>query len=84
MGMKRKVKDTHAAARLIQRYGGQISMGEIYEAMAAGNFNLLCRQSRTRWLCSVRGVYFVWGTRTQKLITVLSPKMAGNQIRSYA
>lgn len=85
MSPKRKGhSDIHAAARLVQRYSGAVSMGEIYTAIAEGKFDLLVRQSHTRWLCKALGVYFIWGVKSKKLITVLSPRMAASQIRSYA
>lgn len=74
---KRRRKDRHAAARLVQRTDCALSLHELRLRVHSGAYQSLLRQSVTRTVCRTQAtdgtwVYMVINRRTKNLITVLT------------
>lgn len=75
MSKKKRMSDAHAAARLVQRLGGDVSMERLRERVQGGEMEFMKRQSTSRSICRVlidgSWIYMVINRKTRSIITVL-------------
>jgi hypothetical protein len=82
---KKKFKDNHAGARLVERYGSSpdqawLSMDELRKLLHAGEVQYLYRETATRSLCRAKAeqgfVYFIANRKRGSIVTVLTEEQA--------
>lgn len=77
---KRKLRETHAAVRALQRYGEGVDLPAIRREVDAGRVTYLMRQTVSRSLTAVQvgetWVFLVLDRKRQGIVTVLSPEQA--------
>lgn len=78
---KKKINESHAAARMLQRTGA--SFWELKRAISEERFRVLVKQSNTRNLCrtfmkSGEAVYFIYNKQRGSIITVLTKVQAAS------
>lgn len=74
---KSKRKETHAAARLVERLDAVLSMEELKKRLVSDQVEYLMRQSVTRSICRTRApdkswVYMVVNRKEKNIITILT------------
>ena len=74
--MRKKLKDSHAGARLVERYDAILSMEELRERMRTSQVEYLYRQTATRSVCRTPAqegyVYFIADRKRGGIVTVLT------------